>query len=315
MQFPTTLLAATTGLALILSPLAVAAEALNIAWSPSLQTPQLDVARAQGYLDEAGLTVNVTTFQSGREAFEALLGGQVDLASMAEFPAATGILTGQPFRIVTELSHFTGSRIIGSLDAGPLASPADLAGRRIGTTLGTNVDFALSTLLAQNGVSAEIVNAAPTDLPAALARGDVDAVSAFPNAYPQLRQALGDRATEISNDAYAPHFIMTASLDAAETKAPAVESLIEAFRKADAFIAANPLEAAQIMSDAASGNVSADTVLDQWKDTVIGVGLTDRLANLLAQQGGWIVDQGKIKADKPDASTVKGFFMESSPTP
>ncbi|MFT3690977.1 ABC transporter substrate-binding protein [Paenirhodobacter sp.] len=296
--------------AFALMPLAALAEPLSIAWSPSPQTPQLDVARAKGYLDEAGLDLTVTTFQSGREAFEALLGGQADLAAMAEFPAATGILTGQPFRIVAELSHFTGSRIIGSTDAGPLTTPADLKGRRIGTTLGTNVDFALSSLLAEAGVTAEIVNVGPGDLAAALARGDVEAVSAFPNAYPQIRQALGARAAEIPNDAYEPYFIVTATLPAATGKAAEIGKLLDAFRKADAFIAAHPQEAAQIMSDATSGNISAEQVLAQWQDTVIGVGLSDNLAELLVRQGGWIVDQGQIRAEKPDLATVKGFFPD-----
>ena len=76
--------AAVLAIAAAASPsLACAAEKLVVAWSPNPQTPQVDVALAEGYFEDAGLEIEFISFVSGREGFEALLGGQVDIAVVA----------------------------------------------------------------------------------------------------------------------------------------------------------------------------------------------------------------------------------------
>ena len=157
---------------------------------------QVDVALAKGYFEEAGVEVEIVSFPSGREGFEALIGGQVDVAFMAEFPAAVGVLRAQDFKVIGDLARFRGSRVIGNAKAGPLASPADLSGRNIGTVLGTNVDYYLSKVLEGAGVTATVINAGPADLAPAVARGDVDAMVTFPTFYASARQALGDDYVE-----------------------------------------------------------------------------------------------------------------------
>ncbi|MBM3607669.1 MAG: ABC transporter substrate-binding protein, partial [Alphaproteobacteria bacterium] len=149
---------------------AAAAGKLIFAWTPNPQTPQVDVAMAKGYFKEAGLEIQMVAFPTGREGFEALIGGQVDVTFMAEFPAAVGLLRGQKFGIIADLARFRGSRIIASAKRTQLKSAADLKGLRLGTTLGTNADFFLSEVLSAAGVTAEVVNANPGDLVPALAR-------------------------------------------------------------------------------------------------------------------------------------------------
>ena len=161
-----------------LIPLPLMAQDIVFGWIANPSTPQVDVAMAEGYFEDAGLNVQIVPFVSGRETFEALIGGQIDVAFMAEFPAATGILTDQPFAIIAELSRYQGMRIIGKGE--PLSSIEDLAGKRIGTSIGTNADYYLSEVLAAGDVQTEIVNAASSDLVAALSRGDVDMIVPFP---------------------------------------------------------------------------------------------------------------------------------------
>ena len=162
--------------ALIGLPGAALAEQLTFAWTPNPQTPQVDIAIKNGYFEEAGLDINFVAFRTGREGFEAMLGGQVDITFMAEFPAAVGALTGQDFGVIADLARFTGSRVIVNTAGGAVETPADLAGKKIGTTLGTNVNFYLDKILTDAGIEAELVSAAPPDLVPAVARGDVDAI-------------------------------------------------------------------------------------------------------------------------------------------
>ncbi|MEB3417592.1 ABC transporter substrate-binding protein [Salipiger marinus] len=293
--------------ALSLIPAAAAADPITFAWTPNPQTPQVDVALAEGYFEEAGLEVALVNFASGREAFEALLGGQVDIAFMAEFPAATGALTGQDFAIVADLTRYTGSRIIGNSDQSPLDSLSDLDGKRIGTTLGTNVDYFLSTALTEAGVSAEVINAAPGDLVPALVRGDVDAIVPFPTFYQGAKDALGARYLELRPGSYEPHYILAASPDMLARDAD-LTAFLGALVRADADVAADPAMAADRVSASLSGNVSVETLQGMWADMEFGTVLAPDLPELLASEAAWIVGQGVIRAEVPTTADIAAIL-------
>ncbi|MGY2049772.1 ABC transporter substrate-binding protein [Methylobacterium sp. JK268] len=284
-----------------------AQDSLTLAWSPAPQMPQIDVAVADGLFKKAGLDVAVVTFASGREAFEALTGGQADLATMAELPAVIGALRHQTFKVVADLARYEGSRLLAKATSG-IAAPADLAGRRVGVTLGTNTDFFLGKILSKAGVTAEIVNAAPADLVPALLRGDVDAIVPFPNAYPAAARALGKNYRDIRSDLYEPHFILAASPAALATKRDAVTRFLGALVTADDRVKADPNAAAAAVVATLQGNIDADAVRTLWKDTAIGTRLDRSLLDLMVEQGAWIVGRGFVKASAPSVETLRPFI-------
>ncbi|WP_444666646.1 ABC transporter substrate-binding protein [Cereibacter changlensis] len=294
--------------ALALLPSAALADPISFAWTPNPQTPQVDVALAKGYFTEAGLDVQLVTFASGREAFEALLGGQVDVAFMAEFPAATGALTKQDFAIVADLSRYTGSRIIGNTEQGALAAPADLAGKRIGTTLGTNVDYFLSEVLRTAGVEAEVINAAPGDLVPALLRGDVDAIVPFPTFYAGAAEALGDKYQELRPGGYAPHYVLAATTAMTSERGADLTAFLGALVKADADVSAAPAAAAEAVSGSMGGAVAPAELQKMWADVDLGTTLSTDLLDLLLSEASWIAAKGVVKADAPTAATIAPYL-------
>ncbi len=304
---------ATTVLAAALNlPGLVAAEEIVFAWTPNPQTPQVDLALAEDAFASAGLDVSLVSFPSGREAFEALLGGQVDIAFMAEFPAATGALMGQDFVVVADLARYTGSRIIGNAEAGPLESAADLEGRRIGTTLGTNVDYFLSGVLKQAGVEAEIVNASPVDLVSALARGDVDAIVPFPTFYGAAQNALGDKYLELRAKGYEPHFILSATPEMAEERTGELEAFLGALVAADAQVSSDPDRAMAAVSASMQGALSEEALGAMWQDVEFGVELNGDLLELLASESAWIVGQGVINAEALSPEALRPYFADTA---
>ncbi|WP_346910240.1 ABC transporter substrate-binding protein [uncultured Roseibium sp.] len=286
------------------------AETVNFAWTPNPQTPQVDVAIAKGYFKDAGIDLNIVSFQSGREGFEALLGGQVDFTFMAEFPAATGALTGQKFGVVADLARFTGSRIIGSAKYSELKSPADLAGLKIGTTLGTNVDYYLSEVLKGAGVTAEVVNAAPADLAPALVRGDIQAAVMFPTFYSQAKKALGDDYRELVAPGYNVHFIIAASQGAIDGKEKMIEAFLGALAKADADVKADPEAAMEAVAANLKGAMGADGLKAMWKNVDIGLTLNEDLQSLLVSEGSWIVSKGVVKAEAPTMESIRPYLVD-----
>ncbi|WP_138471270.1 ABC transporter substrate-binding protein [Poseidonocella sp. HB161398] len=294
------------------APVLAHAEKMVFAWSPNPQTPQVDLALAQGYFDAAGLEVQLVSFASGREGFEALLGGQVDVAFMAEFPAATGALMGQDFRIVGDLARYSGSRVIGNSGAGPLDSPADLAGRRIGTTIGTNVHYFLDGLLKDAGVEAEIVSAAPPDLVPAVARGDVDAIAAFPSFYAAAARTLGDGYAELRGGSYQVHYILAATPEMTDARAATLKAFLGALARADADLAADPAAAMQAVAASMQGAMPVAALEEMWQDVDFGLKLDDSLSGLIAAEAAWILGQGVVRGAPLSPDDVAAYMAPAA---
>ena len=294
--------------AVISIPSLVHAEAITFAWTPNPQTPQVDVAIAKGYFEEAGLDVEFVSFRTGREGFEAMIGGQVDVTFMAEFPAAVGALTGQDFAVIGDLARFTGSRVISNVASGEVATPADLAGKRIGTTIGTNVNFYLDQVLSNAGVEAEIVGAAPPDLVPALARGDLDAIVPFPTFYSAAAQTLGDNYRELRVPGYQVHFILASTTGMVGERAAALKAFMTALAKGDADVKADPDAAMDAVVASLNGVMSKDAIATMWKDVDIGLKLDTGLANLIVEEAAWILDQGVVKGEPIEVDDVLGHF-------
>jgi NitT/TauT family transport system substrate-binding protein len=301
-------------------PLAVAAfgnaqaqtlQPVKLAWNPNPQTPQVDVAIKNGLFKEAGLDVKVIAFPTGREALEALMGGQVDFAYMAEFPVATAVLRQQKLKIIADLSRYRGQRIISSAKTLDLKSANDLAGKKLGTTLGTNVEFFTYRLLAQIGAKATIVNAGPADLLPAVVRGDIDAAIMFPTFFGAAKKTLGDDYRELISDLYVLHMVITASQAVMEKNPAVVDKFVAALVKADAALKADAAGAEQAVVTNMKGMMPLPALQEMWKEMEFKVQLDQDLPVLLSDEAGWIVDRGMVKADKPTAATFREFIHDA----
>jgi NitT/TauT family transport system substrate-binding protein len=298
--------------AALLAPLAASAEDLTFAWTPNPQTPQVDVAIQNGYFEEAGLDIEFVAFRTGREGFEAMIGGQVDVTFMAEFPAAVGALTGQEFAVIGDLARFTGSRVIVNTASGAVASPAELAGKKIGTTIGTNVNFYLDEILAEAGVEAEVVGAAPPDLVPALARGDLDAIVPFPTFYDAAASTLGADYAELRVPGYEVHYILAASPEMTGDRSATLEAFMAALAKADADVKADPAAAMEAVSASMHGTMSPEALATMWQDVDVGLKLDTALADLLVAEADWVLSKGVVRGEAVDRAEMLTHF---APTP
>ncbi|GEM_PF-571094 len=268
---------------------------ITIAWAIGYAGPQIPVASAMGLWKAAGTDPKIVTFATGPLAFEALIGGQVDFMTTAELPAVTAAMRNQQFTIVADLSRFHGNRIVANF---PVPTIASLAGKKIGTVLGTSSQFLLESDLKSNGVKAEILNVAPSDVAAALARGDIDAALPFVDVIPLVKKTLGDRYHEIRIPEET-HFVLIASRDMATKRPEIVRSVLSAMLGADKAIKANPTLAQTTVSQAMQGLVSADQLKAAWPDYDFEARLDERLPELMTTEGQWIAAGGMIKNVTP----------------
>jgi NitT/TauT family transport system substrate-binding protein len=266
---------------------------VRLAWTPSADGPQLAVAMDKGLWKARGIDVSVVAFQTGREALEALIGGQVDYAFIAEFPAVTGALRKQPFSVVADLSRYKANRLVTTTD---IASMAALAGKRVGTTIGTNAQYQAESALAAAGVTAIIVNAGPADLLPTLQRKDIDAAAMFPAFFAKSKQLLGARYKELPTPGYVTHFLIVGTDTALKDHAADASAFISGLVDADAVIAKDPAGARQSVFKVINGVLPLPAIAAAWPDYEIRVQLDPSLPELMTAQARWVASKGLIKA-------------------
>ncbi|MFJ5553390.1 ABC transporter substrate-binding protein [Streptomyces sp. NPDC093225] len=232
---------------------------VTIAASDHLGGAAVYVAEERRLWADDGPRTRVRSLATGREALNAVLGGQAAFGVVGDLPAVAAALGGRDVRIVAELSAFSDWRLLTRTDRA-ITGFDRLRGRKVGVPRGTNVEYALSRMLAAGHLTAAdvtVVNLAPNQVPAALARGDVDAGVTFPSFYDATRTALGRRYAELPFTGYTARTLLVSGPGADErTATGVVRSLVRAQRE----LTGDPAAARRALLARAGGALEAGYV-------------------------------------------------------
>jgi len=292
--------------ALLLGASAALADKITIGTAPNLQTLPIVVAMSEGYFADEGIELETVKFTSGRRALEALIGGQLDVAFMAEYPVSIASLREQPFGTFTTLSRYTANRMISKASIG-FEDPSSLSGKKIGTTKGSNTEFFTEALIEKFGVEAEVINVSPPDIVPALARGDIDAGIMFPDFYPAAEKALGDDYREYRSDAYIAWFVLSATPEMLNDRPDELAGFVRALIKAEDYIESNPEGAMKALEEATEGLLSMDVIKTKFAEAEYEIGLANGLLDILETQANWVVGKGMVDAE-PARDLIKGYL-------
>ena len=292
--------------AFVIGANAAGAGQITLGSAPNLQTLPIVVAMSEGYFADEGIELETVKFTSGRRALEALIGGQLDVAFMAEYPVSIASLREQPFGTFTTLSRYTANRMISKASIG-FEDPSSLNGKKIGTTKGSNTEFFTEAVLEKFGVDAEVINVAPPDIVPALARGDIDAGIMFPDFYPAAEKALGDDYREFRSDAYIAWFVLSATPEMLNERSDELEGFVRALVKAEEFIKTNPEGAMEALAEATEGVLSMDVIKTKFGEAEYEIGLANGLLDILETQAKWVVSKGMVEAE-PSRDLIKGYL-------
>ena len=296
--------------AVALTAPAAAKTSVSIGGGPYLDVPQISQAMDKNLWKKHGLTAKVVPFRTGRAAFEALIGGQLDFALMAEFPAVIGAMRKLDFGILAEMSQYRATRIIAS-DKVDLKTAAGLAGHRIGTTIGTNVHFMLSRLLKEAGVTAEIVNVRPPDIVAALVRGDIDAAAMFPSFYGGAKRALAGRYRALRVDSYRTRFIFVGTRAVIDDHPETTRAVLAALLEGEALVKADPAESHMAVDRVTKGRFEMDYIRSAWANYHHRMSLEEDLLELMVREGAWIASRGSIKGVASTRALYRPYFRDA----
>jgi len=145
--------------------------------------------------------VEIVPVPNGRVAMAQLLHGDVDAATGSETQMLLNSIAEPGIRIILTLAEAR-YRIIARSSSG-IHRVEDLRGKKVGATVNTSSLYFLREMLRKAGMLLEtdihFVNVEGSDMPAALKRGDVDAVAIWePHAQNSL-EALGSDAVVLQN--------------------------------------------------------------------------------------------------------------------
>lgn len=257
------------------------------------------LAADQGYFAEEGLEVELVSHPSGKVALAAMLDGDGEVGITADVPLVFRSFGSPGFHIVAQIaSSGWPARIIARADHG-IREPKDLRGKRIGTQKASAVHFFLHVFLLLHGLSeksAETCFYAAADLPDALIRGKVDAMSMREPYVSLVAAQLGTNAVIL--DARGIYFrteVVLVKSALIETRPQVVEKLVRSLLRAETLLREQPNAAAGILGrtfgiDAAGGQGLIERhELEVRLDHSLLTGLEDIAL--------WALDSGLVEND------------------
>jgi NitT/TauT family transport system substrate-binding protein len=269
------------------------ADGITIALPALPHTSLVQVAVAKGYFAREGLAVTLQPYASGKQALNAVTTGKADLATAAETPLVFAALHGEPIAVLATLASSTRATAVVARKESGITTARDLAGKRVGLVHGTSPEFFLDTLLVRNEVdrgAVRIVEMKLEDMPAALQRGEVDAVATWIPSLKSLQDSLGDKViTLYAEDVYWETFNIASRRGFAEQRPEAAKRLLRALLRAEALFRDDP-QAAHRALLAASKEDPAETLgLFEFH-----VRLDESLLVLMEEEARWAIRAGLV---------------------
>jgi len=210
------------------------------------------IVRQQRRLDPLGLAAEWVEFSSGPPMLEALSAGAVDFGAVGDMPPIFAQSAGADLLYVGAQPVVGANLAILVRAGGPIASLADLRGKRVAFTKGSSAHNVALKALARAGLTpADIqpVNLQPSDAGAAFRTGAIDVWSIWDPFFAIAEQEAGTRVLTTAEGLAPSNSFFLASRGFAMREPAAVLTLLDAINGAAAWAKANPESLAQVLSE------------------------------------------------------------------
>jgi len=173
---------------------------LAVAYSNKIDYEPLILAADLKLYEKHGLDVDPLIVTGGIQAAEALATGTVEVAAMGDSPAIILLSKYDNMRIMARYGGGEGMhRFVARSD---ITSPKDLEGKRIGIQFGSSTHGAFLAWCEANHLNVsrmELVPISPTDMPEAMATGQIDAMAGSEPWPTNVENYCGSSVHEIGN--------------------------------------------------------------------------------------------------------------------
>ena len=259
------------------------------------------VADAKKYFTQEGLVVRLVDCFPGRKCLGMMLEGKAQMATVADSPIVVTSFQRADFSVLATVAKSSSDVQIVARKSAGIARPGQLVGKRIGVAKGTSSDYYLHSYLLYNGIDPATVvrvNVDAGSLASAMARHEVDAVSAFEPSVAQAKALLpGDTVQMPNPKIYTVTFNLVAARNFIGAGDDQIMRLLRALQRAREFIEANPAAARQLMQEKLQ--LDAATVETIFPTMEFQLGLDQSFIKTLESQARWYVRQPDAVGRKP----------------
>jgi sulfonate transport system substrate-binding protein len=255
------------------------------------------IIKDQRWLEAQGVEVNWVQSAGSNKANEALRAGAIDVGSTAGSAALLARSNGSPIQVIAIYSQPEWAALVAPAGS-DITDVAQLRGRNVAATKGTDPYFFLLQALEANGLSAADVtvqNLQHADGWAALQNGSVDAWAGLD---PIMAGAEQDGATLFYRDVDLNSYgFLNAREDFLNEKPELAQLVVDAYAAAAGWAAENPDETAQILADAAGIELPvAQKVIDERSNLDVDQVPGDAQLAVLEKIGPIFVDLGDVQS-------------------
>jgi sulfonate transport system substrate-binding protein len=228
------------------------------------------VVRDQRLLESRGYNVTWVLSAGSNKANEGLRSQALDFGSTAGSAALVARANGTPIKIIDVYSKPEWTALVVPKNS-PINSVADLKGKKIAVTKGTDPYFFLLQSLATAGLSpadVEIINLQHADGKTALERGDVDAWSGLDPFMAQTVQQQGSRLLYRNPD-FNSYGVLNAREDFITAHPDLVQSVVNSYEEARKWAKAHPDELAALL--ASQAKVTQSVAQEELQRTALDI--------------------------------------------
>ncbi len=303
---------------------ALAPVGVSLAMPIQLSIGAVAVGLAQGMFEQRRVQLDTQSVKMGKHALDAVISGQADMAIVADTPYTLAALRGEQVVILASLYGSRKAMAVLGWRARGIASPADLAGKTIGTVPGTNAHFFLEALLVAQGIDRQrvnIVDLKPDVLNDALRSGRVDAVTLWQPNLRRMQRELGAAGqTVYGEDIFVYRFVLATSKRYLDGHHEEAARMVAALADATDFIHEEPAAARAIIGRAIG--VDAAELVEAYDAADYHLTLDQSLLLSLSDVSRWahrsglvgasaavpdfvrLIDQGPLRAARPAAVRI-----------
>lgn len=228
------------------------------------------VVRDQHLLEGRGYNVTWVLSAGSNKANEGLRSKALDFGSTAGSAALVARANGTPIKIIDVYSKPEWTALVVGKNS-PANAVADLKGKKIAVTKGTDPYFFLLQSLATAGLSTtevEIVNLQHADGKTALERGDVDAWAGLDPFMAQTVQQQGSRLLYRNPD-FNSYGVLNVRDDFSAAHPDAVQSVVDSYEEARKWAKAHPDELAALL--ASQAKVTPSVAQEELRRTALDI--------------------------------------------
>ncbi|WP_237232963.1 aliphatic sulfonate ABC transporter substrate-binding protein [Rothia nasisuis] len=274
------------------------------------------IIREKGWLEtalqEQGKEVEWVQSAGSNKANEALRSGAIDVGSTAGSAALLARSNGSPIQVIDLYSQPEWSALVTTSDSG-INSVADLAGKKVAVTKGTDPYFFLLQALEEAGVSPDeitIEQLQHADGRTALNHGTVDAWSGLDPIMASAEIEDGNTLFYRNVD-FNTYGFLNATESFIEEDPEAAQAVVDVYEYAREWALANEEEAVQILAD--SAGIELETAQVVWDRTYLDIDSVpgDAQLSVLEKVGPYLVESGDV-ASQGEVDTALGSIVNDT---